>query len=101
VASVVTQSAGSAPPTGATHYERVSEYEGTFWRYHLSTSGNGTVWESRIDIRHSLLRNRLEVRTGKGSDSVQDNLRYVGYASKRESMIRYFQLREISPLTKC
>ena len=57
------------PTVGAVSYERAS-YPGIDMH----------EFRPRM-VKYSLIRDRLTVTTSKGSNSIQDDLRYVGYIS--------------------
>lgn len=64
------------------------KYIGVWWEYHKSTTGSGSIYERELEIKYSLIFDRLTVRT-QG-----DRLAYAGHISARQGMVRYVELQD-------
>lgn len=78
------------------HYVRSPgrrRYLGDWHGYWRSTTGRGFVGHEKLNIKYSLLRNRLIVTVATPSMLGQTELEYEGSISERRGMVRYFHLR--------
>lgn len=64
------------------------KYLGHWWSYHKSTTGTGHIIEEKVEIKYSLLLDRLTVR------SANEEQNYTGTISARQGMVRYVDLKE-------
>ncbi|WP_216917989.1 hypothetical protein [Nocardia noduli] len=95
---------GLTPLVGRQIYTSIKFYRtsrrkflGTFWIYHRSTTGDGSMKERQINARYSLLFGKLLVQTAPMSgDPADPTLSYMGNISRREGMVRYLTLNDPS-----
>src|SRR5690348_5670520 len=65
-----------------------NKYLGRWWQYHRSTTGSGKVRETEVEIRFSLLFNRLIITESSADPTIVGLLRYTGELSSRQGMVR-------------
>jgi hypothetical protein len=71
------------------------KYVGTWYAYHVSTTGSGEIQTRKLKVTYSILLGRMNVRTLRvpGEDTMS-RLQFSGYMSDREGMIRYVNLKD-------
>jgi hypothetical protein len=76
------------------------KFTGQWYNYYRSSTGSGQIRREQLVIKYSFLRNRLVVEGAEGgprsSGQQAGVLRYSGYLTSRQGMVRYLYIKDIA-----